>query len=983
MFDTPGPRMFGTAPGVDFPRAVIAGLEHRLAGAPPVAWARVTLYVNTRRMQRRILDLLAAGPPRLLPQIRLITTPDDGPIGAAIPTPLPPLQVRLELRQLLARLMDAQPELAPRSALFDLADSLAALMDEMQGEGAAPETLHRLDVADHASHWGRSLTILSIVTNYLKTLDRPFGSDARLRQVTQALQRHWATYPPQDPVLIAGSTGSRGATRLLMEAVAHLPQGALILPGYDFDQQPDIWSELDDPKTGEDHPQYRFRHLMRTLKLGPTDVRKWAEITPPHPACNRLISLALRPAPVTDQWRAQSRTLTDLTGTTAHMTLVQAPTPREEAATIALCLRQALAQGKTAALITPDRMLTRQVTAALDRWAITPDDSAGRPLNQSAPGRFLRHVGAAMAKPLRLDHVLTLLKHPLTCSTDQRGDHLRWTRELELFLRREGYAFPNPAHTAAWLAKVDHPPTAWADWLDQTLLTGETPGDRDLSDHLTDHLELAERIAGGPSATSSGALWKETAGEAAQTTVNDLQGSAAHGGRMSHRDYLTLFSGVLAGKEVREAQLSHPDVMIWGTLEARVQGADLVILGGLNDGVWPELPSPDPWLNRTMRLDAGLLLPERRVGLSAHDFQQAISAQEVILSRALRDDEAETIPSRWLNRLGNLLRGTSDEGQAAFAAMERRGADLMHLARTLDQPTAQIIPAGRPSPCPPAEARPRELPVTAISTLIRDPYAVYARHVLRLYPLDPVLPEPDARLRGTLLHRVMGGVIREGHALPTDPAIAQSALLQSMAQVLHQDVPWPAMAYLWQAKFRAVLPDIVARETPRATHGIPVLEERRGQVALPGLDFTLTAKPDRIDQRRDGTFAIYDYKSGKPPSQKEVEAFDKQLTLEAAMLVRGGFKDLGPGQISELAYIALGNSDTDRPIILDGKDGTYLPDTTWEGLHRLIIHYHSETKGFTARRAVQTTRFEGDYDHLSRLGEWSDTDPPKAEDVGR
>ena len=417
--------MFGTAPGVDFPRAVIAGLEQRLSGAPPAAWARVTLYVNTRRMQRRMHDLLSQGPARLLPRIRLITEPDDGPLGAQILPPLPPLQVRLELRQLLARLLDAQPELAPRAALFDLADSLASLMDEMQGEGRAPDARHKLDMADHASHWARSVTVLGIVTDYLKSQDRPFGSDARLRAVTLALQRQWAAHPPQDPILIAGSTGSRGATRLLMEAVAHLPQGALILPGFEFDQPAAVWAALDDPKTGEDHPQYRFRHLMRNLKLGKDDIRCWHDTDPPHPACNRLISLALRPAPVTDQWRAASRDLKNLCATTDHMTLVQAPTPREEAGTVALCLRLALAECKSAALITPDRMLTRQVTAALDRWAITPDASAGRPLNQSAPGRFLRHVGAAMAKPLRLDHLLTLLKHPLTCSTDLRGDHLR------------------------------------------------------------------------------------------------------------------------------------------------------------------------------------------------------------------------------------------------------------------------------------------------------------------------------------------------------------------------------------------------------------------------------------------------------------------------------------------------------------------------------------------------------------------------------
>ncbi|MEL6523003.1 MAG: double-strand break repair protein AddB [Pseudomonadota bacterium] len=980
MFNKPGPRMFGTAPGVDFPRALIRGLETRLQGRPPEAWARVTLYVNTRRMQRRIQELFAEGPPRLLPRIRLITTPDDGAIGAAIPQAVPSLEVRLELRQLLARLLDAEPDLAPRSALFDLADSLASLMDEMRGEGISPAALHRIDVADHAIHWGRSLRLIDIVVGYLQSLDRPFGGDDRLRQMALALQSHWQTRAPQDPILVAGSTGSRGATRLFMSAVARLPQGALILPGYDFDQPAGVWSALGDAMSGEDHPQYRFRQLMLELDLEPSQVSPWSDLPAPHANCNRLISLALRPAPVTDQWRSESRELPDLAETTRHISLVEAPSPREEAAAIALAMRQALENGKTTALITPDRMLTRQVTAALDRWSIIPDDSAGRPLNQTAPGRFLRQIAAAMARPLRLDQLLALLKHPLTCSGELRGDHLRWTRELELDLRRRGHPYPTPAHAIDWLGRQKTPPDAWVKWLSDILLTANIPGDLDLGEHIESHLALAEAVARGPSGEGSGALWDAAAGETARATMQDLTASAGSGGIMSHRDYVTLVTGVLSGKEVREAQLSHPKVMIWGTLEARVQGADVVILGGLNDGSWPELPAPDPWLSRPMRLQAGLLLPERRIGLAAHDFQQSIAAREVILSRSVRDSEAETVPSRWLNRLSNLMRGTSAQGQAAFGAMQARGDQILQTARLLDRPLKVDPLSPRPSPRPPAAARPKELPVTAITTLIRDPYEIYAKYILRLRALQPMLPEPDNRLKGNVLHRVMGRVIRTGHPLPP---CAAAALTDQLQALLAESVPWPATARLWEARFLAVLPDLIERERRRAERGIPVLDEKTGAAGLPGLDFTLTARPDRIDRRKDGSFAIFDYKTGSPPSLKEVDGFEKQLTLEAALLSQGAFQTLGPGEVAEMTYIALSKSGEDRSIKPYDDNGNHRPDITWQGLIRLIGHYAEQGNGFTARRAIKTTDWPGDYDHLSRLGEWSDVDVPQPEDVGR
>lgn len=983
MFESDASRLWGVPPGVDFSKSLISGLENRLANAPPEAWARVTIYVNTRRMQRRLIDLFADGLPRLLPRILTVSDLATSPAALSVPTAKSRLQVRLELAQIVGQLIQARPEIAPASATFDLATSLSDLMDEMAAEGVNPDALQRLDVGDHAAHWQQNLSVLSIIRTYMSDdSDTVPGVNTRLRLVVESIATQWAKHPISDPVIVAGSTGSRGATRSLMKAVAKLPQGAVIVPGFDFDQPNTVWNSLSDVLTAEDHPQYRFQTLFDALALTPDDVTPWCATTPANPARNALISLALRPAPVTDQWRTEGHALIDqIPAATDKLSLIMAPTPRKEAEAIAICLRQAVEEGKTAALISSDRMLTRQVAAALDRWRLVPDDSAGQPLSLSAPGRFLRHIIALPGQPVTLSALLTVLKHPLTASsTSARGNHLRWTRELELYLRDCAAAFPSAIHLRGWLgrSKNDDGRQAWVDWMSSTILSPEPATIGALSAQVATLSERAEKIAAGPNQTGSGELWEEAAGEEAKALLTTLTDASEHGGTLDFSDFTTLLETVLSEGQVRVSTLPHPKIMIWGTMEARVQGADLVILGGLNDGIWPSSPSPDPWLNRQMRKDVGLLLPERRIGLAAHDFQQAIAAKSVVLTRSIRADDAETVPSRWLNRLGNLLRGLGDTGPDCYDQMVERGDAILRTAASLYAVSPEPA-AARPSPRPPVSIRPKKLSVTAITQLIRDPYAIYASRILKLRPLSPLNPDPDARLKGMVLHDVMAHVIRSGHSMPTDAFTAFSAALDT---VLTEQVPWPAIAALWRARFLANLPSLVAREIARADRGLPMLSEERHAYHLNALDFTLTAQPDRIDRLTNGCYAIYDYKSGTPPTEAEVRAFDKQLPLEAAMLERGAFSPITAGSVTELTYIGLGSSGKDRIIPMHSKKfPAELLSETWEGLHQLIGRYMTNEQGYTSRRANQKQVWAGDFDHLARFGEWSDVDEAVAEDL--
>jgi len=597
-----------------------------------------------------------------------------------------------------------------------------------------------------------------------------------------------------------------------------------------------------------------------------------------------------------------------------------------------------------------------------------------------------------MAGAPALPDLLAALKHPLTATGGARGPHLRATRAFELWARRHRLARPGPSDLDRFAAR--HPEhAAWAAWARDLLgpAPAQTLAPAPLPDWTARHRACAETLATGPGgtgpggtgpnatgpkatgpgATGSGALWDKATGRSARAAMDALAAAAAGRDRtLDARGFEETLRDHLSTEAAQDPRSPHPDVMIWGTLEARAGGADLAILGGLNEGTWPALPPPDAWLNRRMRAEAGLLAPERSVGLSAHDFQQAVAAPEVLLTRARRDAEAETVAARWLNRLTNLLAGLGAPGAEALARMRARGAAWAARADALDRPAAPAAPAPRPSPCPPVAARPRQLSVTQIATLRRDPYAIYAREVLGLRRLNPLLPLPDARQRGTALHAALAAFLARHADWRGDTDAARAALDEAGAREIARLAPDATAATLWRARLTAIADRLVAGEGTRLADAAPAAIEAPGRLVFDAPAFTLTAKADRIDRRGDGSLAIYDYKSGPIPTPKQRALFDRQLALEAAIAEAGGFDGLPAAPVAALGYIALGRSTTDADVEVTEEDGRPAAQAAREDLAALIAAYDDPARGYTARRAAETTAFEGDYDHLARYGEW-------------
>ena len=733
---------------------------------------------------------------------------------------------------------------------------------------------------------------------------------------------------------------------------------------------------MDDMSTGEDHPQYRLKHLMDSLGVDPGDVEVWRRGSTGGNSRNRLVSLALRPAPVTDQWMTEGPALGDICEAAEGLALLEAPDPRMEAVSIALCMREAVENGESVSLVTPDRILARQVTAALKRWDITPFDSSGEILLHTMPGRYLHAIADILGRG-SLDPVslVALLKHPMTHAGKGREFHERETERLERALRDRD-AGSSAEVVLAELSRDVEPESAeahWLDWLNGFLSRTTRLPVAGLAEFVQLHEALSGYLWRG-SRMEEGRIPQDTAaGRAALATFEEMNAASDAAGQFTSADYAHLFRSIAARNLVWQPFTAHPLVSIWDTIDARMQSPDIVIAGGLNNGTWPVPPKADPWLNRDLRREAGLLLPERITGLLAHDFQQAVSAKKVVLSRCVRNVDAPTVPSRWLSRIVSLLNGLEGDGERALMQMRLRGQEILRRACLMERTAPSLKPETRPEPRPPVNARPRRLSVTEIRTLITNPYEIYAKRVLGLRELNPLAGGTEVQLRGTVIHDILHRFVRE--TMDSDADCTPERLMGiAREKISATDLPSHVTTF-WLAQLDNMAGEFVELEIRRRSRAEPYLQECKGDYRFPDLDFTLTARADRID-RSGQQYFLYDYKTGTIPTRAQVDRYDKQLPLTAMMIENGAFREALNGTVSASAYIGAGREakevDVPRMIAREGEQiDRYAQD--WARLRQMLEAYLDERTPFIARRYVETRDFGQAYHHLARFGEWDDT----------
>jgi len=992
----------------------------------PLELARATLYLPTRRACRLarevFLDQLKTDA-AILPRIVALGNLDEDEIAfaeaatgelaeaaLALPEALPPLERRLLLAEMIlkwantpeVRGAQGSPLIANTpSAALGLADDLARLMDDMTTRQVAWDRLDGLVPDDLDPYWQLSLRFLKIARDAWPALRHERGAIEAAERRDRLIEAEAKRLAGSDaPVIAAGSTGSMPATAKLLATIARLPHGALVLPGLDTDLDDASWALIagnaDDkshdgaPAAG--HAQFAMHALLDALGIRRDKVN---QLAPPVPHGRELlVSEALRPAATTERWQARTKKK-DFDATTgkalASLSMIEAANAEEEALAIAVALREAIeTPGKTAALVTPDRALARRVVAALARWQVTVDDSGGDSLANTQAGVFARLAADAALGGLEPVTLLALLKHPLLRLGAAAGAHAVAIATLERALLRGPRPRPGSDGLAQalstfrnnrdqlhrsdprWLIADDEFDVA-ADLvarLGTALAPLETLNSRNhplaaLAAHHRDVIAALSQDAAGDSAAFAG-----NDGSALARAFEELTTSpSATGLGVAKGDYAELFHAAIGDRVVRRPETPDVRVSFLGRLEARLLTFDRVVLGGLNEGTWPGETRNDPWLSRPMRRDLGLDPPERYIGLSAHDFAQAMGAPEVILSRAAKIAGAPTVTSRFVQRIAALVGARWDE-------VLTRGNNYLTLARALDHP-AQVKSAERPTPKPKVEARPSRLSVTAIEDWLRDPYTIYARTILRLQPLDPVDTPPGARDRGTVIHGAIGDYTELFAAKPpADPLKELLALGEKHFAAL---ADYPEARAFWWPRFLRIAHWFAQWDGERRA-GIKALHaEIRGELKFPvgQREFTLSAIADRIEQRKDGSYAILDYKTGAARTEKQVRTgLAPQLTLEAAILRGGGFKPIAAGSVSEIAYVTLkGGEPAGKPNEINFKDGT--PDSQAD-------HALAKLKELAARFADAGTPYlslvhpmwkthYGDYDHLARVKEWSAT----------
>src|SRR4051794_13027728 len=1013
-----------------------------IARANPERLARATLYLPTRRAGRLareiFLDVLGSDAV-ILPRIVALGDIDEDELefaqaaeefGGSDPLDLPPKLGELERRLTLAKLVtlwanqlrpdspvDAPLIVGGPASTLALATDLARLTDDMlirdvdwnALDGLVPEALDK--------YWQLSLEFLQIARQMwpahlaeIQKIEPVARRDLLIEAEAARLTRHH-----DGPVIAAGSTGSMPATARFLKTIAGLPQGTVVLPGLDTDLDDEAWQLIGGATdahgkvsaAASNHPQFAMHALLDKFRLKRSDVEPLG--APARHGRELLMSEAMRPSNATAQWYRrleQPEVVEKISAGMQNLAVIEAANPEMEALAIAVAMREARELDKSAALVTPDRALARRVETALGRWELQFDDSGGDALMDTPAGGFARLAAETASKQLEPPTLLALLKHPLLRLGSPQGAFRTAVETLELAVLRGtrppagsaglakefarfrdelaklGRGEASTLHRAEPRARLAAADLDQAEALIARLRAALAPLEsidpsrpHDFSELAEPHREVLRVLSLDQDEIA--VAFEGHPGVALTAAFDDLpRGTERSGLMVQLGDYPEVFQTAFGGRIVRRPEAAGAQLRIYGQLEARLTESDRVILGGLVEGVWPPAPRNDPWLSRPMRHELGLDLPERRIGLSAHDFAQLLGADDVILSHAAKVGGAPSVASRFLHRLEAVA------GEARWEDAKAAGAKYVHFANELDRPE-KVEPIPQPMPKPPRAARPLKLSVTAIEDWLRDPYTIYAKHILKLDPLDPVDMPLSAADRGSAIHESLGEFTRDYAGALPDNIVSELRRIgeKHFAPLMEK----PEARALWWPRFQRIARWFAEWEAARRGDITAIAAEIGGEIKIQ-LDndrtFTLNARADRIERRGDGSFAILDYKTGQPPTGKQVRmGLSPQLTLEAAILREGGFTDIDAGaSVGELAYVRLsGNNPPGEHRTLELKikpgDPPQSPDQAAEyareQLEALVRRFENPEEPYRSLVLSMWTARYGDYDNLARVKEWS------------
>ncbi len=954
LFGKNAPKIRNMPAGADFLSLMAKSLYEELGDELP----KTLILLPTRRAARALSEeflRLNNGKAMLMPKMRPLAdiNPDEPPFSLAladmeIPPAIEPIKAQFELARLVIEKMKREGEEISATTAISMAKPLANLMAEMAMEEIEPDAFNKIEdmLGLLAEHFNDAYEFTRIISEFWPKFLREnklMDNMGRRVKLLNEAARLWQQNSPEHPVIVAGSTGTLNATARLIKTISQMPKGLVVLPGLDIYMDDKIWAEID-----EQHPQYSLKNLLQTIGIKREYIKTWPDTKQADNQSLRrhILSQALIPANSTTDWPARIKALKQShKGKNVfrlgleNLGLIQAEGPDEEALCIALIMRKALYNQKTAMLVTPDPSLARRVRVQLSRWDINIDNSAGEPLEETVYGAFTALCLETVNKPDDLVVLAALVKNRLFSLGKVKT---KWT-EYELAIRKS-------KKTSDEYEKII-----------EKIKTGLEPliklskQKHEAKQFALAHAEVLQNLAGDK-------IWQDN-GEKISKLLSDLMHYSDPLGKIDIDDYASMISNLMRGQVVRPHYGTETGLHIYGPLEARMMAADITILGSLNEGVWPAPPAIEPVLSRGMRKKIGLEMPEKRFGLAAHDFENLAARNKVYLTRAKRSDDGPAVMSRWLWRLTTLVRGAFIDDTDNIDVL-KPDIDWLKLARSLNLPPDKPKIAKRPAPIVdkemiwPEHSGGRKLSVTRITKLIRDPYSLYAERVLGLKPLEDLGQELGVAEFGTAIHKALENFVTQNKTTKEE--------LQSLMWKELKNIGYPDYLALRQKMRVEQMSEFVFDwlENKRSEGWQTKLIEQKQTYHLSEINFTLTGKADLI-LKKNGMFSVIDYKTGGAPTGKIVAAgFDPQLPLLAFLVMKNDKKTKPQG----LYYLKLGKQEeihVDADMSADNL--VEMSETNFINL----IKSFDKGAPFYSQPRIQYQNDYGDYDHLARRDEWA------------
>ncbi len=895
---------------------------------------------------------------------------DDG-----LPPSISAIERNLILSYIIKKHTPSMPNISEEQA-YSLAVDLAHLMDTVEMEELSFTNLKDIVPEEYSEHWQETLNFLKVITEeypkLLKSINLLNPIDRKIKLIKKQVE-FWKKYPPRGRVFAGGSTGSLVPIAYMLRFIANMDNGYLILPGLDKNISDADFKLLtsDYPTTNQNHPQYGLLKLIKSLGLKISDVPElpmFKKYDVADSARELLSSHIMLSSDMNDSWQNLPELDENILDDVSELTLKD---EAEEVFAIASLLRKTVDENKRALLITPDRKIAKSVASELKRWNIIVDDSAGTPASDTTTGNYIILILKMIYDNFSPYSLLAVLKHKYTHLGFDSDTLKRAVFELENNVLRG----KNGIDTLEKMLNISTDSPLANDLLlkvqsltnEYSYLMGDTQK-YSMYDLFVRHLKLVENFVLSDDVNINEILWNSDLHSSLSTELKNLLSSLkdiseqdTEIDKMTAPAYFIFISNYLLSLSLRPTKSAHPNIAIMNSIEARLMSADLYIMAGLNEDTFPSITSDDPWMSRPMKAKFKLPLPERKIGLSSHDFVEFFCKKNVVMTHAVKVNGLNTITSRWLTKLDAIatLRGIKRKNTL--------GNMVKSWLASFENETIGVR-CERPRPCPPVYARPKKLSATWIEKWYRDPYIIFANKILRLKKLDDINPEVGPAEFGTIIHNSLEEFKKRNMS-----TFAELVGLMFNNAVQYQDIP---QIDFWYSKFREVAKWFVDYEASIKQSISISYQEEEGALSLTD-DFTITAKADRIDITKDNRAYIYDYKTGTPPSITEVEnGYAPQLPIEALILKNNGFANIKTNaKVVGVRYIKLTGSDNGKITeVCDSIDEVV--DKAMDNLLKTINAFSLEATPYLSRpnpnKVGHAIENYSEYEHLARVSEWNE-----------